>query len=409
MTNVSKRSEDINESITLKLNAKAVALAKEGQKVYNLTAGQLPYRPPKELVEAIRGELDFLKSFQYSPVAGDGELLEKLIDYVETSRSISFEDYDHRFAATVGNGGKHVLANIFAALVNPGDEVIVFAPYWISYPQMIKLNGGVIKVVEASIYNAFEPDLEKLKELLSDKTKAIILNSPNNPSGVFYNEKWMKSFAEIIKPFENTYVISDEIYYELNYYDPRPTYFYQYDRELLSRTIIVDGISKSLASTGLRLGYCIAHEDIISAIKKIQGHTASGSCSLIQRALLRYNLNQIDEYLSPVKKHLRENSLILREVLRENQLEKCWYQVTSAFYFLMDFSSAPIIEKFKKSEDDQTDYSVQICEQLLEEKGVAMVPSGDFGLPNCARMSLVLPKDDFRDAIIALSEFLTRE
>ncbi|MFG1484976.1 pyridoxal phosphate-dependent aminotransferase [Halobacteriovorax sp. RZ-2] len=407
--NVSKRSQEINESITLKLNAKAVAMAQEGKKVYNLTAGQLPYRPPRELVESIRGELDFLKSFQYSPVAGDSELLEKIIDYVETSRGISFDEFDHSFKAVVGNGGKHVLANIFASIVDPGDEVIVFAPYWISYPQMISLNGGVLKEVKASVFNAFEPDLEELKELISDKTKAIVLNSPNNPSGIFYNEKWMKQFAEIVKPFENTFIISDEIYYELNYYDPKPTYFYQYDRELLSRTIIVDGISKSLAATGLRLGYCIAHEDVIDAVKKIQGHTASGSCSLIQRALLRYNMSHVDEYLIPVKKHLRENALILREVLREYKLEKCWYQVTSAFYFLFDFSSAPIINKFKKSDTDQADYSVEICEQVLEQKGVAMVPSGDFGLPNCARISLVLPKEDFRDAIVSVAEFLTQE
>ncbi|EPZ52245.1 aminotransferase, class I/II [Bacteriovorax sp. BAL6_X] len=407
--NVSKRSQEINESITLKLNAKAVAMAQEGKKVYNLTAGQLPYRPPRELVESIRGELDFLKSFQYSPVAGDSELLEKIIDYVETSRGISFDEFDHNFKAVVGNGGKHVLANIFASIVDPGDEVIVFAPYWISYPQMISLNGGVLKVVKASVFNAFEPDLEELKELINDKTKAIVLNSPNNPSGIFYNEKWMKKFAEIVKPFENTFIISDEIYYELNYYDPKPRYFYQYDRELLSRTIIVDGISKSLAATGLRLGYCIAHEEIIDAIKKIQGHTASGSCSLIQRALLRYNMNHVDEYLTPVKKHLRENAQVLREVLREYKLEKCWYQVSAAFYFLFDFSSAPVINRFKESDTDLTDYSVEICEQILEQKGVAMVPSGDFGLPNCARISLVLPKEDFRDAIVTLAEFLTQE
>ncbi len=407
--NVSKRSQEINESITLKLNAKAVAMAAEGKKVYNLTAGQLPYRPPRELVEAIRGELDFLKSFQYSPVAGDGELLKKLEEYIEMSREISFEDHDLNFGVTVGNGGKHVLSNIFSAILNPGDEVILFAPYWISYPQMVSLNGATIKVVEASVFNAFEPDLEKLKELLSDKTKAIVLNSPNNPSGIFYDENWMKKFAEIVKPYENAYIVSDEIYYELNYYDPRPTFFYQYDRELLGRTIIVDGISKSLAATGLRLGYCIANEDVITAIKKIQGHTASGSCSLIQRALLRYNLNQIDEYLAPVKKHLRENALIIREVLREYNLEKCWYQVTSAFYFLIDFSSTPIIENYKKSESDQADYSVEICEKILEEQGVAMVPSGDFGVPNCARLSLVLPKEDFREAMTKIAEVLTQE
>lgn len=400
------RIDKIGESVTLKLNSKAVKMADEGKKVYNLTAGQLPFRPPKLFVETIRGELDFLKSFQYSPVAGDNILRQKIVDYFQRSRALNLEDRDCTFNSIVGNGGKHVLSNIFATILNPGDEVILIAPYWVSYPEMVTLNGGVIKILSTSIYNGFTPSLEDLKELITDKTKAVVINSPNNPSGTHYSSDWMKGFAKVMEEHEDVFIISDEIYFELSYFDPAPTYFYQYAPELLERTIIVDGISKNLASTGLRIGYCIARSEIIAAMSKLQSHTASGSCSLVQKALAKFDFDHIEEYLVPVKNHLRDNSLIVREKFRESKLDNCWYQTQSAFYYMVDFSQCPVMDKYKKDDSDSTDYSSQICEDLLEAQGVAMVPGEAFGTPNCARISLVLPKDSFQEAMDKIMSFL---
>ncbi|OIQ20874.1 MAG: hypothetical protein BM556_02725 [Bacteriovorax sp. MedPE-SWde] len=404
--NLANRIESIGESVTLKLNAKAVQLADEGKKIYNLTAGQLPFRPPKEFVEGIRGELDFLGSFQYSPVAGDVKLREKILDYFQLSRAVNLEDVDCEFATIVGNGGKHVISNIFAALINPGDEVVLITPYWVSYPEMISVYGGETKLVETTIFDAFVPSLEKIEEALSKNTKAIVINSPNNPSGNHYSEEWMKDFAALMKRYPDVFIISDEIYFELSYFDPAPTYFYQNDSSLLERTIVIDGISKNLASTGLRIGYAIARKEIIQAMSKLQSHTASGSCSLIQKALLKFDMSQIKEYLTPIKNHLRDNSLIVREKFREAKLDKCWYQTHSAFYYMVDFSQCPVMDRFKSSDEDNTDYSPQLCEELLEKFGVAMVPGSAFGTPNCARISLVLPKDSFDEAMTRIMDFL---
>jgi aspartate aminotransferase len=403
---ISDRVKNIAESMTLKLNSKATQMGKDGHMVFNLTAGQLPFRPPKQFVEAIRGELDFLNSFQYSPVPGDAELRSKFYDYFQSSRTVNLEELDTKFATIIGNGGKHVLSNIFATILNPGDEVVLIAPYWVSYPEMVKLNGGEIKVVDTSIFNAFVPALSDIEELITDKTKAIVINSPNNPAGKHYDQQWMKDFAVLMAKYPDVYIISDEIYFELNYFDPAPTYFYQYDLNLMERTIIVDGISKNLASTGLRIGYCLASDEIISAMSALQGHTASGSCSLIQKGLEKYDLGQIGEYLEPIKAHLRDNSMIVREKLREVKLDKCWYQTQSAFYFLIDFSQCPVIEKFKKNADDKSDYSVEICEKLLDEHGVAMVPGVAFGMDNTGRISLVLPRESFSESMDKIKEFL---
>ncbi|EQC50555.1 pyridoxal phosphate-dependent aminotransferase [Bacteriovorax sp. DB6_IX] len=404
--NLAKRIESIGESVTLKLNAKANQLAEEGKKIYNLTAGQLPFRPPKEFVQGIRGELDFLGSFQYSPVAGDNKLREKILDYFQLSRGVNLEDVDCDFATIVGNGGKHVISNIFATLVNPGDEVVLIAPYWVSYPEMINIYEGQTKIVKTDIFNAFTPSLEDIDNAITDKTKVIVINSPNNPSGNHYSDEWMKDFAKLMQKYPDVFIISDEIYFELNYFDPAPTYFYQHDSSLLERTIIVDGISKNLASTGLRIGYAIGNKEVIQAMSKIQSHTASGSCSLIQKALLKFDMSQIKEYLTPIKNHLRDNSLIVREKFREAKLDKCWYQTHSAFYYMVDFSQCPVIEKHRKGEDDKTDYSSLLCEEILDKYGVAMVPGEAFGTPNCARISLVLPKDSFDEAMGRIIEFL---
>jgi aspartate aminotransferase len=400
---LSSRVKGMPESVTLKLNSKAVELAEQGQQVYNLTAGQLPFRPPQDFIEAIRFELDFLKSYQYSPVAGFIELRKKIKQHIEISRGIKLGD---EFDCVVSNGAKHSISNILGAIVNPGDEVIIVAPYWISYPEMIKFCRAVPIVVQSSIFDVFTPPLSEIKKSISERTKAIIINSPNNPAGIHYSEEWMEQFAEILKENPHVSVISDEIYFEVCYYDPKPTYFYQKHPELLSRTIIVDGISKAFASTGLRIGYCIGPKDICKGIENLQGQLTSSANSLIQRAMINYNFSNSTHFLTPVKNHLRDNAIIIREKFKESNLMKCWYQPTSAFYFMIDFSQTPAFSKFKKNKDDNTDFSYQICDEILETLGVVIVPGSDFGMPNSARISLVLQAQAMSEAIEKLVKYL---
>lgn len=404
---LSSRVQKISESITLKLNAKATQMAADGEKVHNLTAGQLPFRPMSEFVDLIRSESDFIKSFQYSPVAGFPELRKKIIENFQETRGVNLESAVEgvTFDAVVSNGGKHALTNVLGALVDHGDEVVIFSPYWVSYPEMVKFCGGESVIVDTSPFDVFIPSIDEIEKKISDKTKVIIVNSPNNPTGTHYSDEWMQKFAELMIKYPKVTIISDEIYYELFYYDPRPTYFYHHRPELLGRTVIVDGISKTLASTGLRIGYTIAPKELTDVINKLQGQTTSGANSLVQRALCQFDFRQIPVYLEPIKRHLRDNAEILGASLSDHKLSHVFYQPTSAFYYLVDFSQTPMIERFK-AQGEKEDYSIEICEELLEKHGLAMVPGVAFGCANTARMSLVLEKEPFKEAVDILVKYL---
>lgn len=402
---ISQRASNINESITLKLNAQANSLAAEGREIFNLTAGQLPFRPMSEFIGYLRSESDFVKSFQYSPVAGYPDLRKKILADYQKTRDIDLAAVGVEFDCAISNGAKHSLSNILGCLLNPDDEAIILAPFWISYPEMIKFCRAKPVMVGSNPYEVFTPSIEEIESKINNKTKLLILNSPNNPGGIHYSEEWMKSFATMVKKYPDLIIISDEIYYHLNYYDPKPTYFYQFDNSLLKRTVIVDGISKVLASTGLRIGWTIAPKELISALVRLQGQTTSGANSLVQRALNSFDFNLIPSYLEPIKKHLRENAEELGNQLREFGYTHVWYQSLSAFYYFIDFSQFPIMEEYG---DTNQDHSVSICEKLLHEEGVALVPGGPFGVPNSARISLVSDKPVFKEAINKLLTHLTK-
>ena len=403
---VSSRVQSISESITLKLNAKANKLSEQGKHIYNLTAGQLPYRPLTDFSNLISNELDFLKSYQYSPVSGFPALRDKFIANFEKTRNVDFGKLGLEVDCVVTNGGKHAISNTLGTLINPGEEVVLLAPCWVSYQQIIHFCHGKPIIVKSSIFDVYVPSLDDIRAVLTDKTRAIIINSPNNPAGIHYTNEWMVGFAELMNDFPNLTIISDEIYYQLSYFDPKPTYFYQHDPSLLKRTVIVDGISKTLASTGLRIGYLIAPAEFCKSVAKLQGQTTSGANSLIQRALINFDFDKTEEYLEPIKVHLRDNSRIIMDVMKDKNLSTAYYQPTSAFYYLLDFTHIPIIDKYRKDKDDKTDYADQICETILEELGIAIVPGGDFGAPNTARISLVSPKEQFTEAMEKLMTYL---
>jgi aspartate aminotransferase len=401
---LSSRVKGISDSITMKLNEKALELTDEGKVIYNLSGGQLPIKPLPEFIEKIHHQLNFLKSYQYSISAGFPGLRRKLIKHVTESRGLPPETFEQNFDCIVSNGSKHSIYNALGAILDPGDEVILLAPYWVSYPEMIKFWGGVPKVVMSNVFDAFVPAIDDIRKAMTPRTKAIIVNSPNNPAGVHYSDRWMRDFANFLGEHPDLVVFSDEVYSDITYFDPRPTYFYQADHSLLSRTIIVQAISKTLASTGLRLGYVVAPSAVVNAMAKIQGQTTSGANSLIQRALMDFDLRYLESFLVPVRNHIRLNAATLREKFREANLGHCWYQSTSAFYYMIDFSRTPMFEKL----DSEQDHSYSIADELLNDEGITVVPGSDFGLPNTARISLVLEEIPFQEAIIKIVKYLKR-
>ncbi len=401
---LSSRVIGIPDSITMKLNEKALAMADEGKVIYNLSGGQLPIKPLPEFVEKIHHQLNFLKSFQYCPSAGFPGLRKKLLKHFYESRELPSEIFENSWDTILSNGSKHSIYNALGAVIDPGDEVVLLAPFWVSYPEMIKFWGGIPAVVKSNVFDAFVPAIDDIRKIMSPRTKAIIINSPNNPSGVHYSEQWMKDFAAFLKHYPDVVIISDEVYSEISYFDPKPSYFYQYDHSLINQTIIIRAISKTVASTGLRLGWAIGPRPVIEAMSRIQGQTTSGPNSLIQRALMDFDLSHIESFLTPVRNHVRSNAANLREKFREGNLGHCWYQSTSAFYFLIDFSRTPMFSRFEQVEGE--DHSYKIADELLQQEGIAVVPGLDFGMPNTARISLVLEEIPFMEAITKIIRYL---
>lgn len=404
---LSSRVKSTVDSVTLKVNERVSELTEEGKHIYNLTAGQLPFKPLSAFTESIKKQVNFLKSYQYAPVAGFSKLREKFLHEYSRKREIDLSDPEINFDCVISNGSKHSIYNVLGALINPGDEVIILTPYWVSYPEMIKFWSGIPIVVQSHAYDAYNPDIDDIRKVITPRTKALILNSPNNPAGIHYSEKWMKEFALFLKEHPNLIVLSDELYSEIYYFDPRPTYYYQFDSELLKQTVIISGISKSFASTGLRIGYAIGDKKLINAISKLQGQTTSGANSLIQRALIDFDFLELDHFFDNVKTSLRTCAHILREEFRQASLPHAWYQTSSGFYYLLDFSRTPYFEsKYQWTEED---YAEEICSEILEKTGVALVPGSAFGYKNSARLSLVLEPAPFEEAIKRLVAFLAKK
>lgn len=401
---LSTRVKGIHDSITMRLNEKAIQLTEEGKVIYNLSGGQLPIKPSGEFVERIHHQLNFLKSYQYSPSAGFPALRKKLLKHFVQTRRLPEELFDIEWDVIVSNGSKHSLYNTLGALIDPGDEVLLLAPYWVSYPEMVKFWGGIPTVVKSNVFDAFVPAIEDLRKAMTPRTKVIIVNSPNNPSGVHYSESWMREFADFMREYPELIVISDEVYSDISYFDPKPSYFYQLDHSLMKRTVVVHAISKTLAATGLRLGWVIAPSKLVNAMSRIQGQTTSGPNSLVQRALMDFDFHHLESFLTPVKNHVRQNAATLREKFREANLGHCWYQSTSAFYFMIDFSRTPMFQRF----ESDADHAYTITDELLENEGITVVPGSDFGIPNTARISLVIEEVPFQEAITRIVKYLNK-
>lgn len=406
-TMLSSRVLNASDSVTLKVNERISKLSMSGKHVYNMTAGQLPFKPSPEFIHMLERQLNFLKSYQYSPNAGFEELRRKFIERAQEQRDVRFASEDMEWDCVISNGSKHSIYNVLGALINPGDEVVLLTPYWVSYPEMIKFWEGVPVEVRSHTFDAYIPPIEEIEQAIGPKTKAIIVNSPNNPAGIHYSDEWMREFAALVNKHPNLVVISDELYSEISYFDPKPTFFYQHDPSLLERTVIIDGISKTFACTGLRLGYAIGEKRLMEAAARLQSQTTSGPNSLVQRALIDFDFELLEHFFDPVKQQLRTCAQIVREKFRVHGLSHCWYQTTSAFYYLLDYSRMPFFEKYEVAEGE--DKSEEITQDILEQTGVALVPGQAFGHPNSARMSMTLEVAPFEEAMEKLVAFMAKK
>jgi aspartate aminotransferase len=382
---------------------------KQQQRLFDLTSGQLPFRPPVELIGALNEQLSFLQSFQYPSVTGDPQLLEKLKNYWWQQRPGLKHTDPQALGITLTPGAKQGLFSLFSLLLNPGDEIIFFSPYWSSFPQMAHCLQAQVTMVQGHQYRGYLPDLKELASKISTQTKMIVLNSPNNPTGVHYPQAWMEEFAQLMLQHPQVFIISDEVYHELVYFDPRPSYFYEIAPSLLERTAIVDSFSKSFASAGLRAGYLLTPPVLTETLHRWNSHTGVGVSSLVQQALRQFPLESMEPHWKELTAQLRRKSQLLKEVLTSSELAACWYQTNGAFYFILDLRRTPYFKQhYGDGKPPEHDLSEELCQQILQHTQVALVPGRFFGLHHSARLSLLLEEELFAQALKQLTRFLIR-
>jgi aspartate aminotransferase len=388
MSNLSDRIKNITESATLEMTRKSRELKAQGKNVINLSIGEPDFNTPDCIKQAAKEAIDANQT-HYTPVAGIQELRQAIADKFKKDNGLDFTFQQ----IIVSNGAKQSIANALLCLINPGDEVIVPAPYWVSYPEMIKLAEGVMVEIPTTDKQGFKVTPEQVEAAITPKTKAFLFNSPNNPSGAVFSYEELKGIAEVLKKYPNIYVISDEIYEYLNYCGKHAT-IGSFDY-LKDRLIIINGVSKGFAMTGWRIGYMAAPADIAKACDTLQGQITSGASSISQLASLKAvkiepcTSKEMQEMISTFKQ--RRDLLIekLDEIpgMKTNRPDGAFY----VFANIADF--------YGKSDGTKTIHNdVDFCMYVLEQALVALVPGGAFGNANCVRLSYATSTENLMEA-----------
>ncbi|MBU1627934.1 pyridoxal phosphate-dependent aminotransferase, partial [bacterium] len=277
---VSERVEFIGESATLKMAAKVKAMIKGGIDVIDLSIGEPDFPTPDNIKQAGKAAID-KNITKYTQTAGIPELVEAIIKKLKEENNLSYSPNE----IVVSNGAKHSLYNVCLAIVNKGDEVIVPAPFWVSYPEMVTLAEGRVLIVPTREENGFKLTPQALSSAITPKTKALILNNPSNPTGAGYTRDELDALAQVVRE-ENILVIADEIYEKLVYDDFKFCSFASIRPDMKNKTIVVNGVSKAYSMTGWRIGYAAGPLDIMNGISKVQSHSTSNPCSISQMASL---------------------------------------------------------------------------------------------------------------------------
>lgn len=393
MTQLSNRLNRLAPSATLAMSQKSGEMKAQGIDVINMSVGEPDFNTPEHIKEAAKKAVDENYS-RYSPVPGYIELRKAIVAKLKNENGLDYTTNE----ILVSNGAKQSVCNTVMALVNDGEEVIIPAPYWVSYPQMVKLAGGTPVIIEAGFEQNFKITAEQLEKAITPKTRLLILCSPSNPTGSVYSADELAALAEVIKKHEDFYVLADEIYEHINYIGKHNSIAHV--PGMKERTIIVNGVSKAYAMTGWRIGFIAAPEWIVKGCNKLQGQYTSGPCSVSQKAAeAAYTTSQ--ECVETMRKAFeRRRDLIVSLAKDIPGLEV--NKPEGAFYLFPKCSSF-----FGKSYDGTTiDNSTDLAMFLLEKGHVATVGGDAFGDPECFRMSYATSDDNIREAMKRIKETL---
>jgi len=376
MSFFSQRVSRIQPSPTISITAKAKKLKQEGKKIIDFSAGEPDFDTPDNIknaaIKAIRDG-----QTKYTPVNGTKELNEAIIKKFKRENDLNFEPDE----ITVGCGGKQVIFNALLATIEKGDEIIIPSPFWVSYPDIVLLVEGHPIVLDCSLENNFKINPQDLENKITNRTKWIILNSPSNPTGTFYNELELQNLAKILLKHPHVWVMCDDLYEHIIFDNLKFKNILQVDSKLRSRTFIVNGVSKAYAMTGWRLGYGAGPKKLIKEISKIQSQSTTHTSSISQAAAIEA-LNNSDKFINKNKKIFQERRDLIFSKLKEfSQLQIFLPQ--GSFYIYVCCNE--LIGK-KKDDGSEIKNDIDLSDYLLDE-GVAVVPGEVFGCSNFFRIS----------------------
>jgi aspartate aminotransferase len=394
MNKLSNRIEAIQESATLAMAAKAREFKNKGIDVISLSLGEPDFKTPAHICDAAKKAIDDGKYFAYPPVPGYQDLREALAAKYQKDNNVPYKAEN----IVVSNGAKQSIANAFIALINPGDEVIVFSPYWVSYDALVRLAEGIPVMVKGDIESDFKVTAKQLEAAITGKTKAIIFSSPCNPTGSVFSKKELQSIADVVLKHPNIIVIADEIYEHINFTGEQVSI--ASFPGMFERTITVNGFAKGFAMTGWRVGYIAAPKWIADGCNKVQGQITSANCSIAQRAALAAITGDIQPTNEMVTEYRRRRDIVFN-LLKEIPGVKSNYP-EGAFYFFPDVSAyygkSDGSKKIQNGDD--------LCLYLLEKAHVSLVPGGAFGDENCVRLSYAASEKDLREALKRMKDAL---
>lgn len=388
---LANRVLSLTPSSTLAITAKAKELKEQGEDVIGLGAGEPDFNTPEHILKAAEKSM-YEGHTKYTPSAGLPALKQAIIKKFTEDQGLSFKPDE----IIVGNGAKHVLYTLFQVLLNDGDEVIIPTPYWVSYPEQVKLAGGVPVYIDGLEENQFKITPEQLQNAMTARTKAVIINSPSNPTGVLYTEAELLELGKVCLE-HNVLVVSDEIYEKLVYGSSKHVSIAQLSPQLKEQTIIINGVSKSHSMTGWRIGYAAGNKQIIEAMTNLASHSTSNPTTTAQyAAIAAYNGPQ--EAVEEMRRAFEERLEIIYDKLVSIPGFTC-VKPQGAFYLYPNVKRAAEMTGYQTVDN--------FVSGLLEEAKVAVIPGSGFGTPENIRLSYATSLQQLEKAVTRINDFVT--
>ncbi|MFL8937012.1 pyridoxal phosphate-dependent aminotransferase [Rossellomorea oryzaecorticis] len=390
---LAKRVSALTPSTTLAITAKAKEMKAQGIDVIGLGAGEPDFNTPKHIIQAAYDSL-IEGHTKYTPSGGTAQLKEAVISKFKQDQNLTYKPAE----IIVTSGAKHALYTLFQVLLDDGDEVIIPTPYWVSYPEQVKLAGGNPVIVEGKQENSYKITPEQLSESITERTKAVIINSPSNPTGMIYSAEELKAIGQICLE-KNILIVSDEIYEKLVYDGNTHTSIAEISEELKEQTIVINGVSKSHSMTGWRIGYAAGNETVIKAMTNLASHSTSNPTTTSQYgAVAAYMGDQ--QPVEDMRKSFEERLNIVFEKLNNIPGFDC-IKPQGAFYLFPNVKEAARITGY-----DSVDLFVQA---LLEDAKVAVIPGSGFGSEDNIRLSYATSLESMEQAIERIHEFVVKK